>query len=104
MKMSLFESEDDIAMLMDLSKCMRPMINALPETYRHALLLAEIEGKKHSEVAEELKISLSAAKSRILRGRDKLHASVLRCCRISQNSKGTIVDYEKKPGKHCQSC
>ena len=101
---TLIEESDDMANLIALSACMRPMINVLPDTYRQAVLLSEIEGKKHQEVARYLQISLSAAKSRVLRGRKKLHEMMLDCCRVEQNKAGAIVSYESKSAKGCQIC
>ncbi len=69
----LEEESENISAIQQLSKCMLPMIKALPKTYQQSLLLSEVEGKKYKEVAIELSLSVSAVKSRILRGREKLH-------------------------------
>jgi RNA polymerase sigma-70 factor (ECF subfamily) len=53
----------------ELSSCMIPMIDQLPEKYRLVMRLSEIEGKTQKEVAEIAGISLSGAKSRVQRGR-----------------------------------
>ena len=87
-----------------LSKCMLPMIQALPETYQHPLILSEIEGNKYKEVALELGLSVSAVKSRILRGREKLQKSMVSCCTIYRNHKGETVDYEQKQNSACTNC
>jgi RNA polymerase sigma factor (sigma-70 family) len=44
----------------------------LPPQLRHALVLRELHGWSHEEVARELGISVSAAKVRVLRARRKL--------------------------------
>ena len=88
----------------ELSKCMPPMINALPEAYRQPLLLSEIEGLKYKEVATELGLSISAVKSRILRGREKLHKSLIICCTLYRNDAGETVDYNKKSNNACSGC
>jgi RNA polymerase sigma-70 factor (ECF subfamily) len=41
-----------------------PTIRELPEPYREAMLLSEIEGLNHAEVAARLSLGLSATKSR----------------------------------------
>jgi len=97
------ESEDT-NMIRQLSNCMLPMIRTLPETYQQPLMLSEIEGKKYKEVAAELDLSLSAVKSRILRGREKLHKSMVSCCTIHRNNVGEVVDYEQKSGAFCKDC
>lgn len=62
--------------------CLLPMIETLPETYRNAVLWSEIDSLPQREVAERLGISLSGAKSRVQRRREKLRAIVLDCCHV----------------------
>jgi RNA polymerase sigma-70 factor (ECF subfamily) len=87
----------------ELSACLAPMIEQLPEKYRHALRLSEIEGKTQKEIAEEEGISLSGAKSRVQRGRQLLKTVLLDCCEIEINEKHQIVDYYQKDGD-CERC
>lgn len=94
----------DASIITQLSSCLLPMIQALPEIFQRALILVEIEGKKHQQVADELGVSLSATKSRILRGRERLLKSMVSCCTIYQNSAGDIVDYQQKTDKYCNDC
>ncbi len=100
---TLAKSEDTNT-IKQLSKCMLPMIQALPEIYQHPLMLSEIEGKKYKEVAAELDLSMSAVKSRILRGREKLHESMISCCTIYRNDTGEVVDYDQKTDNFCTDC
>ncbi len=67
-------------------------------------MLSEIEGKKYKEVAAELGLSVSAVKSRILRGRAKLYKSMVSCCKIYRNNTGEVVDYEQKRSDFCSDC
>lgn len=101
---SLSETSEDNNTIKQLSKCLLPMIQALPETYQQALMLSEIEGKKYKELAAELDLSMSAVKSRILRGREKLHKSMVSCCTIYRNDAGEAVDYEQNIGSTCTGC
>jgi RNA polymerase sigma-70 factor (ECF subfamily) len=82
-------------------QCVSPLITLLPEKYRTALMLADIQGLAQQEVACRLGISLSGAKSRIQRGRDKLRASLDACCDIETGPLG-IIGYEPR-GRNC-SC
>jgi RNA polymerase sigma-70 factor (ECF subfamily) len=95
------EEEEDIRR--DLSSCLEPMIGELPEKYRLAIQLSEIEGKTQKEVAEREGISLSGAKSRVQRGRALLKTMLYDCCRIEINRENQVVSYEKKD-KNCTSC
>ena len=101
---SLSETSEDTNTIKQLSKCLLPMIQALPETYQQALILSEIEGKKYKELTVELDLSMSAVKSRILRGRGKLHKSMISCCTVYRNDAGEAVDYEKNIGSICTGC
>jgi RNA polymerase sigma-70 factor (ECF subfamily) len=87
-----------------LSSCMLPMIKSLPKNYQQPLILAEIEGKKYKEVACELGLTLSAVKSRILRGREKLHKSLIACCTLYRDSAGKTIDYEYNDNNSCRHC
>jgi RNA polymerase sigma-70 factor, ECF subfamily len=87
----------------ELSSCLEPMIQQLPEKYRHAVQLSEIEGKTQKEVAEKENISLSGAKSRVQRGRALLKTMLHDCCKFEINAMNQIVDYDKKD-KDCKLC
>ena len=87
-----------------LSRCMLPMILALPDSYQRPLMLSEIEGMKNSEVANQLDLSLAAVKSRISRGRAKLYRSLVQCCTIHRNNTGKVVDFEQKSLADCIDC
>lgn len=97
------ETSDNSA-IEQLSKCMLPMIQTLPETYQQAMLLSEIEGRTNREIALEMDLSLAAVKSRILRGRRKLHNSLINCCTIYRNVDGKVVDFEQKKTDFCGDC
>ena len=94
----------DAGIIEQLSSCILPMIRALPESFQQPLILSEIEGKKYREIADELALSLSAVKSRILRGREKLHKSLVSCCILYRDNAGKLVDYDQKAGKSCGDC
>ena len=100
----LSESNEEADTIKQLSQCILPMIKALPESYQQPLMLSEIEGLKYQEVATELNLSVSAVKSRILRGREKLHKSMLSCCTVHKNNSGEVTDYDKNPNGLSDSC
>ena len=83
----------------EFSKCMLPMINSLPEKYREAIKLSEIDNISQKELAERLNISYSGAKSRVQRGREMLKSSLQQCCTISTDKYGNITDYKVKDCK-----
>jgi RNA polymerase sigma-70 factor, ECF subfamily len=81
-----------------------PFVAALPSPYREALTLTELEGLTQKDAAALLGISLPAMKSRVLRGRERLRASLEACCEIALDARGGIVrcaersDAEIPPG------
>jgi DNA-directed RNA polymerase specialized sigma24 family protein len=56
----------------ELAQCMAPLLATLPETYRQAIQLSELDGAKQKDVATQLEITLSGSKSRIQLGRKLL--------------------------------
>ncbi len=51
---------------------LREMLSALPDIFREAVVLRDIEGLAYEEIAEVLDISIGTVKSRIARGRGEL--------------------------------
>jgi RNA polymerase sigma-70 factor (ECF subfamily) len=82
----------------ELAGCLGPLVQALPEPYRDAVLLSELRGLTQRETARRLGLSLSGAKSRVQRARQMLHERLLACCRVELDGRGAIVDYESRNG------
>jgi len=66
------------------------MLACIPESYRQALEMAEIQGLKQSQVAERLGLSLSGAKSRVQRGRAMLRQALFDCCHFEFDRRGGV--------------
>ena len=81
----------------ELSQCVRQIISRLPPEYAQALTLTDLEGLSQQQLADRIGLSLSAAKSRVQRGREKLQAMILDCCDIERNRAGAVVDYQTTP-------
>lgn len=86
----------------ELEKCVRPMIELLPASYREAVLLSEIHGLPLKEVAARLGLSLPGAKSRVQRGRAKLKETFLKCCQFEFDHRGQPIDWSPRNGSLCQ--
>jgi RNA polymerase sigma-70 factor, ECF subfamily len=71
--------------------CLRPMIEALPAIYRDALIMTDLEGLSQKALAEKLGISISGAKSRVQRAREKLKEEILNCCQYEFDKYGNII-------------
>jgi len=63
-----------------LGLCIEVLINDLSGTYRDILVAYEINNIKQITIAKQFNLSLSAVKSRVKRGREKLKEKMLRCC------------------------
>ena len=87
----------------ELAACLRPMVGRLPRPYREAVELTEFGGLTQHALAGRLGISLSGAKSRVQRGREKLKAMLLDCCSIEVSRNGTVLDCERtdRSGRYC---
>ena len=62
----------DATFTAEVSECIHPFIQSLPQKYREAVLLADVENISQIEIAKRLNISYSGAKSRIQRGREMI--------------------------------
>ena len=82
----------------ELAPCLTPLIEQLPEHYRDAVLLVELKGLPQRELSEHLAVSLSGAKSRVQRGREKLKDLLLHCCQVELDKRGNIMDYQPEAG------
>jgi RNA polymerase sigma-70 factor, ECF subfamily len=85
----------------EFSKCLKPFINQLPETYREAILQTEMGQLSQKEYAAKADISYSGAKSRIQRGRQQLFQLFNNCCKLSSDKYGNIIDYQSKQNCSC---
>ncbi|MBE0690503.1 MAG: RNA polymerase sigma factor SigZ [Anaerolineae bacterium] len=83
-----------------LSRSVREMVAALPEPYREALILTEFHGLTQKQLAEQLGISVSGAKSRVQRGRKLLREMLFACCHFQFDRLGKVIDYHP----HCHCC
>lgn len=82
------------------------MISQLPQEYRQAVELYELQRVPQQEIADRLGISLSGAKSRVQRGRAKLKTLLFDCCSFERDSRGNLIDFTKNnPKQDCRpSC
>jgi RNA polymerase sigma-70 factor, ECF subfamily len=93
-------SVDSPSLEREIATCLRPMIDQLPEHYREAVVLADLEGVTQREVADRLGISVSGAKSRVQRGRDRLREILHECCVFEHDRLGSIIDAHPR----CSDC
>lgn len=79
-----------------LGAYLQGQIASLPPRYREVLELTEGEGLSQREAAARLGLPYSTLKSRVQRGRDLLHAELLRCCEVELDARGRVTDFEPR--------
>lgn len=87
----------------ELAQCLSPLIDELPEKYGTPLRLAELEGLSQQDIAEQLGLSLSGAKSRVQRARVKFRQQMMACCDFEVGQEG-ITGYSKKDSTQQAKC
>lgn len=80
----------------DVFPCIEAMVHRLPEKCRQAVILTTYQGLTQKEMGEKLGLSLSGAKSRSQRAREKLKDMLMECCHFELDRFGKIIDYEPK--------
>ncbi len=90
----VFEGADDDATRRAVASALGVFVAALPEPYRTAVTLTDLEGRTQKEVARSLGLSHSGLKSRVQRGRAKLRASLEACCALAVDARGRLVSCE----------
>lgn len=90
------DAEHGTQALTELSHCIQPFVRALPDHYRDAVELSEIEGLAQKETAKRLGLSLSGAKSRVQRARRLLAEMMLECCKVEFDAMGGIMSYDSR--------
>jgi len=84
----------------EFDRCLWAILKNLPDIYREALEFIDIKGGKQREYAQASRISLAAAKSRILRGRRMLRQQILEKCQIDRDQQNNMIALS--PAKDCR--
>lgn len=92
------EEEPDTAS--EVAASIRDMLRCLPPKYRQALELTDLQGLSQTQLAARLHISVSGAKSRVQRAREKLKEALLDCCHFEFDRYGRVIDYHA----NCPEC
>jgi RNA polymerase sigma-70 factor (ECF subfamily) len=84
-----------------VSSCLGEMLLTLPEKYKLALEMAEMEDLSQTELAERMQISYSGAKSRVQRARKMLRQKMDEAYVIKTDSYGNVTVCESRVPCHC---
>lgn len=85
---------------LELADYVRPLLTCLPETYAKPLAL-ELDGLPQKDIATELQLDLSTAKSRIQRSRKKMHGLFYECFHLELDASGRVENFEVR--SDCQT-
>lgn len=93
---------EDEALSVELRNYVRSVVERLPPAYRDAVRAIELEGLSQVELARRLGLSVSAAKSRVQRGRAMLRREMERCCHWETDRYGTVLAVEPRSRCSCR--
>jgi len=71
-----------------LNRCIALLIADLPDKYSDILVRSELLEQKQQAIADQEQLSLTAVKSRIIRGREQLKKKLQACCDFEFNELG----------------
>ncbi|OPB84395.1 sigma-70 family RNA polymerase sigma factor [Elizabethkingia ursingii] len=71
--------------------CFNKFIDELPHTYKKSVQLIYLEGKKQTEAAAILNITLPNIKIRIKRAKEILKERLVNCCKYQVDKNGNLV-------------
>jgi len=87
--------------------CIQPLLDALPSDATQLLRWADMEGRSMQSIADELGISLTAAKSRVQRARKDFVKTTSECCAITVDARGRVTGLTPRntpKAIECASC
>lgn len=81
----------------EMNDCIRSTIDSLPDSYRTALILHDLEGMTADQVAEIAECSLATAKVRIHRARQRLKKALATGCTFYRDDE-SVLRCDRKGG------
>jgi RNA polymerase sigma-70 factor (ECF subfamily) len=94
-------TDETEAAVQALARCLDPLAQRLPATYRDTVRSSELQGRPLRDVAAAQGISLDAAKQRASRGRRLLRDELLRCCQVALGASGQVLDHDARAVAQC---
>jgi RNA polymerase sigma-70 factor (ECF subfamily) len=84
-----------------VNNCLQEMLTTLPGKYRAALEFTELNNRSQLELAQDLKISYSGAKSRVQRARQMLKDKMDEAYRVRFDNYGNVLACENRGPCNC---
>ena len=80
-----------------LTACLPRVLSELSAPDREAITLCDLQGMGQAEFAQAKGLTLSAAKSRIQRARQRLRERMTLACQVQINESGQVSDFVPRP-------
>jgi RNA polymerase sigma-70 factor (ECF subfamily) len=80
----------------EMSACVQRFLDALPDEYRSAIMLTELEGLTGPEISDLLGVPLTTVKMRLHRARRMLQEELEAGCSFGCDERGVVVCEPKK--------
>jgi RNA polymerase sigma-70 factor, ECF subfamily len=84
-----------------MDKCVRGFIDQLPDQYKSIIIDSELKGIPQKELSVKYNLEYVTLRSRVQRGRERLHKMFTKCCSIQTDKRGNILEASLKTG--CES-
>ncbi|MEZ8801215.1 RNA polymerase sigma factor SigZ [Vibrio splendidus] len=95
----LWYEDDSPGIKAELSHCIEPFVNSLPEASSQLLMATDINGESQKDLAQSMGISYSTLKSRVQKARVELRGVFEECCHMKLDAQGNLMDYEVRKNK-----
>lgn len=80
-----------------LTACLPRVLSELSADDREAITLCDLQGMPQAEYAAAKGLSLSAAKSRVQRARQRLRERMTQACQVQRDDTGRVADFVPRP-------
>lgn len=81
--------------------CLDPLLAQLPDKYREALELTDVQGLTQAAAAARIGLGISGMKTRVQRGRAQLKLLLTQCCEIELDRRKGVINYHPLPTGDC---
>jgi RNA polymerase sigma-70 factor (ECF subfamily) len=91
------EPEPELRPVDELSQCIPRVLSELSQADREAIVLCDLQGMTQQAYAQQLGLSLPAAKSRVQRARARLQAQLITACQVIFDEAGEVCCFVPRP-------
>jgi len=89
----LADTVEETATVDQLASCLPRVLSELTEEDREAITWCDLQGMPQAEFARLKNLSMSGAKSRLQRARERLRTRMATACQVKQDDSGQVVDF-----------